>query len=156
MTTVGLNQLLKLRLSDPERNFDDVLDIFVDRSPNSLPDGQFKFMLIGIFSSSGIKRIIETENVFRYERVPSQGHFSCAKYDFDNSKLIYFDTAGTGKTCPSRSNYIAYSTISKVMTEVNDTLRRIHGLEPKNLTISYQENAGQSGMDCGPLRRDII
>ena len=92
MTTVGLNELLKLRLLDQERNFDDVLDIFVDRSPNSLPDGQFKFMLIGIFSSSGIKRIIETESVFRYERVPSQGHFSCAKYDFDNSKLIYFET----------------------------------------------------------------
>lgn len=151
MTTMGLNELLKIRLADQDKPYDEILKDFKDRSPNSLPDASFSFMLIGIFSSTGLKKIIETENVFRYERVPTQGHFSCLKYDLNDSSLVYFDTAGTGKICPSRSIYMSYSTISKVMTEFNAAQRRINGLQPRELTISYQENNGQSGLDCGPL-----
>ena len=153
MNSMCLNELIKRRLADSDKDFNEILEAYISESPNGLPEEQFSFMLLAIFSSTGLKHIIETEERFRYEHVPTQGHFACAKFDLIGSELTYFDTAGSGKLSIDRSIYISYDTISRIFTEVHDALRRIYGLDRQKLTVSYQLNNGQEGLNCGPQRQ---
>ena len=144
------NSLIRLCLTNKSLPFNDIMEMALNPLtgfPAGLPTQNCKSVVIGLFSSTNMKRKMK-KGIFSYDSANDSGggHFMLVQLHVDSSKVEIFDSLNYDLR---QSPYFFFPIIHRILQGLHDFLKVKRNQPTATIQYIHQKIKQQSNVDCG-------